>query len=69
MSKKKNWLATELLYLALAPLLVLLGILIYGILFNEWQKDIILILRLSGMTYLVIVLLRIIRWIINMFSH
>ncbi len=68
MAKKKNWLATELLYIALAPLLVLLGILIYGILFNDWQKDIILILRLSGMTYVAIVLLRILKWIINLFS-
>ncbi len=69
MSKKKNWLTTELLYLALAPFLVLLGILIYGVLFNEWHKDIILILRLSAMTYLVIVLLRVVKWIIKLFSQ
>lgn len=69
MNKKNNWLSTELLYLALAPFLVLLGVLMYGILFDEWNKDIPVILKLSGITYLVILVLRILRWIINLLSR
>jgi len=68
MSKKKNWLATELLYVALAPLLVLVGILIYGVLLDQWYKDPVLILNASGVVYGVILILRIIRWIVGLFS-
>ncbi len=68
MSRKKNWLATELLYVALAPLLVLLGILMYGVLLDQWHKDPMLILKLSGVIYGGILIIRIIKWIVGLFS-
>ena len=67
------WLAVErlggeLTYLFLAPFLVLLGILSYGILFDKWHKDPLLILKYSAAAYGVIMALRAFRWIIGSFS-
>ena len=56
--KKKNWLARELTYLFLAPLLVLAGVLLAGIMFDNWYKDPMLILKTSGISYLVLLFLR-----------
>jgi len=68
MSRKKNWLATELLYIALAPLLVLLSILMYGVLLDQWHKDPMLILKSSGIAYGGILIIRIIGKIVRVFS-
>ena len=45
--KKNNWLIGEMVFLLLAPFMVLAGILIYGILFDRWFKDPELILKAS----------------------
>jgi hypothetical protein len=69
MAKKNNpWLVREISYLLLSPFLVLLGILAYGILFDQWYKDPLLILQYSGMTYGAILVLRFFQWIIKGFS-
>lgn len=69
MAKKNNpWLVREISYLLLSPFLVLIGILAYGILFDKWYKDPMLILQYSGMTYGAILVLRFFQWIIRGFS-
>lgn len=69
MSKsKKSWLGTELTFLFLAPFLVLLGILVYGILFDRWFKDPMIILEYSAITYGVILILRLFSWAIKALS-
>ena len=65
---KKSWLANELTYLFLAPFLVLLGILGYGILFDIWYKEPKLILEYSGITYGAIMIIRFLRWAIRALS-
>ncbi len=65
MSKKKSWLGKELSYLFLAPFLILLGVLGYGVLFDIWYKDPLLILRYSGIAYVVIFVLRFFSWAIR----
>jgi hypothetical protein len=66
MAKKKNaWLVREISYLLLAPFLTLLGVLIYGILFNIWQKEPLVLLKFSGLTYGAIVVLRFFQWVIK----
>ncbi|MCK5278104.1 MAG: hypothetical protein KAI99_11780 [Cyclobacteriaceae bacterium] len=67
--KKKSWLAGELTYIFLAPFLVLIGILGYGILFDKWYKDPILILEYSGIAYGVMLGLRLISWSIRSLSR
>jgi uncharacterized membrane protein len=63
MSKNnKSRLAGELTYLFLAPFLVLVGILVYGILFDKWNKDPKLILEYSILTYGVLLVLRLLGW-------
>jgi hypothetical protein len=61
--KKKNWLIGEIVYLLLAPFMVLAGILIYGILFDRWFKDPELILKASLVAYLVILAFRFLQWV------
>ncbi len=65
MKKKNRWLGREITYMFLAPFLVLLGILAYGILFDKWFKDPMFILQASGFCYAAIILIRIFRWIIR----
>ncbi|MCK5206443.1 MAG: hypothetical protein KAQ79_00435 [Cyclobacteriaceae bacterium] len=67
--KKKSWLAGELTYIFLAPFLVLIGILGYGILFDKWYKDPILILEYSAIAYGVLLGLRLISWSIRSLSR
>ena len=67
--KKKNWLAGEIAYLLLAPFLVLLGILIYGVLFDTWFKDPIIVLKASLIAYGVIILLRLLGWMLRSFKQ
>lgn len=70
MAKKKNsWVGRELTYLLLAPFLVLVGILLYGILFDKWYKDPMMILEFSGMAYGAILFLRISKWVIQALSR
>lgn len=66
--KKNSWVARELSYLLLAPLLVLIGILAYGILLDRWYKDPELILEYSGFTYGAILILRFVAWVVRAFS-
>ena len=65
---KKSWLGTELSYLFLAPFLVLIGILGYGILFDKWFKDPMIILEYSAIAYGVILVLRLSSWAIRALS-
>lgn len=65
---KKSWLGTELTYLFLAPFLVLIGILGYGILFDKWFKDPMIILEYSAIAYGVILALRLFSWVIRALS-
>ncbi|MCG8305818.1 MAG: hypothetical protein MI975_00405 [Cytophagales bacterium] len=67
--KKKSWLGGELTYLFLAPFLVLLGILFYGILFDKWYKDPLLILEYSAIAYGTILILRVLGWAIRALSR
>ena len=70
MSRNHNsWLGREITYLLLAPFLVLLGILIYGILFDNWIKDPKLILEFSGYAYGAIIALRFLNWAIKALSR
>ena len=70
MSKKnKSWLGGELTYLFLAPFLVLIGILGYGILFDRWYKDPMMILQYSAIAYGVILVLRFFAWAIRGLSR
>ncbi len=65
---KRSWLGTELTYLFIAPFLVLLGVLGYGILFDKWYKDPMLILQFSGYAYGAILVLRFFSWVIRALS-
>jgi hypothetical protein len=66
MSKSsKSWIGRELSYIFLAPLLVLLGILTYGILFDRWYKDPMMVLEFSGIAYGAILIIRVFQWIIK----
>ena len=66
MAKKKNsWLGRELSYLLLAPFMVLVGILVYGILFDKWYKEPMLILEFSGFAYAAILVTRLFGWVIR----
>lgn len=69
MSKKKSRLGSELTYIFLAPFLVLLGILSYGILFDKWHKDPTLILEYSAIAYAAILVLRFFGWAIRALSR
>lgn len=66
--KKKSWLARELTYLFLAPLLVLVAVLLAGVMFDTWYKDPILILKASGIAYVGLLFLRFFFWIYKLFS-
>lgn len=68
MAKKKNWLATELMYLLLAPLVVMVGVILMGVLFDEWYKDMMLLLKAAGIAYACILFLRLFMWIYRLFD-
>ena len=67
--KNKSWLGSEMIYLFLAPFLVLIGILGYGILFDKWHKDPLMILEYSAIAYGVILTLRFFGWAIRSYSR
>lgn len=66
--KKKNWLGREIVYLLLAPLLVMVGVLLAGVLFETWYKDPMLILKASGIAYVGLLFLRLFFWIYRAFD-
>jgi len=68
-NKKKSWLGSELTFLLLAPFLVLIGILGYGILFDKWFKDPMLILEYSAIAYGAILVFRLFNWVIRALSR
>jgi len=68
-NKKKSWLGSELTFLLLAPFLVLIGILGYGILFDKWFKDPMLILEYSAIAYGAILVFRLFNWAIRALSR
>ena len=68
-NKKKSWLGSELTFLFLAPFLVLIGILGYGILFDKWFKDPMLILEYSAIAYGAILVFRLFNWAIRALSR
>jgi hypothetical protein len=67
--KNTSWLGRELSYLFLAPFFVLIGVVGYGILFDKWHKDPMLLLQYSGMAYGAILVLRFISWTIRALSR
>lgn len=66
--KKGNWLARELIYLFLAPLLVCTGVLLFGVLFDQWYKEPLMLLKFSGIAYAGLLFLRFFFWIYRAFS-
>jgi hypothetical protein len=68
MAKTKNPLVREINYILLAFLLTLIGILLYGLLFNVWIKTVETILIWAAYTYAGLIALRFIRWFINLFN-
>jgi hypothetical protein len=70
MAKKNNpWLFRELSYLLLAPFLVLMGVVGYGILFDKWHKDPEEILEYSGLVYGILLVTRFLGWSIKALSR
>jgi inner membrane protein involved in colicin E2 resistance len=59
----KNFILNELFYLFLAPTLILLVIVVYGILFDVWYDNAYSILMASGVLYLVLLFLRLTTWL------
>lgn len=59
----RNFLANELVYLFGAPTLVMLGIVLYGVFFDYWYKDIYNIALASLVFYALSVIIRILGWI------
>lgn len=60
--KKKNWFVREITYLLLGPLFALIGVVVYGILFDHMIKDPETILQYSVIIYLAILGIRLLRW-------
>jgi len=71
MNKKRNqnWFITELTYLLLAPFFALVGVVVYGILFDQMEKDPRTILQYAVVAYLVILGIRLLRWISRIFGE
>lgn len=70
MEKNKNsWIIREMTYLFLAPFLALTGVLLFGILFNKWIKDPVIILEYSGIAYGILLILRFFGWTIRSLSR
>jgi len=65
----KNFLLNELFFLFLAPTLILLGVVVYGILFDTWYNDVYDILMASGALYLVFQFIRLTAWLAKKILH
>ncbi len=62
-SKFKNLLANEFIFMIGSATLVLLGIVIYGIFFDVWYKDIYNIALISLVIYLSSIIIRALAWV------
>ncbi len=62
-------LINEITFLLLAAFLVLLGVLAMGILVDVWYKEIILILKATGLTYISLLILRFLYFLIYGKQH
>lgn len=62
-SKFKNLLANEFIFMIGSATLVLLGIVIYGIFFDVWYKDIYNIALISLVIYLSSIIIRGLAWV------
>jgi hypothetical protein len=60
--KNSTWFVRELSYLLLAPFLVLIGVVGYGILFDKWHRDPLEILEYSGLVYAILIVYRFLGW-------
>jgi hypothetical protein len=67
--KIRNFLANEALYLIGAPTIILLGIVVYGILYDYWYKDVYNISLASIMLYVLSIIFRFLGWISGKFKH
>jgi hypothetical protein len=65
----KNFLRNEAVYLIGAPTLVLLGIVLYGIFFDHWYKDLYNISLASLLLYVLSIIFRFLGWISGKFKH
>lgn len=61
--KFKDLLAREILYLILAPTLIMAGIVLYGIFIDTWYKDYYNIMVASVLVYVLSIVLRLLFWI------
>ncbi|MBR9998487.1 MAG: hypothetical protein KFF73_05915 [Cyclobacteriaceae bacterium] len=56
----RNFILNELFFILLSPTLVMLCIVVYGILFDFWYKNLIDILLVSFVIYLVLLFIRLV---------
>ena len=67
--KIKNFLANETIYLLGSPTIILLGIVVYGILYDHWYKDVYNISLASILLYVLSVIFRFLGWVSGKFKH
>jgi len=67
--KIRNFLANEAIYLIGAPTIILLGIVVYGILYDYWYKDAYNISLASILLYILSIIFRFLGWISGKFKH
>jgi hypothetical protein len=60
--KFKIFFSNEIAYLIGAPTLVMLGIVVYGIFFNVWYKDLYNIMLASLLLYILSIIIRFLGW-------
>jgi hypothetical protein len=60
--KLKNLLINELVYILGSPTIIMLGIVVYGILFDVWYKDVYNIALASSVIYVLSILFRLLAW-------
>jgi hypothetical protein len=68
-TKFKNFIGNEIIFLLGAPTLIMLGIVIYGVLFDDWYKDVYNIVLGSILLYLLSVIIRFLGWLSGRFKH
>lgn len=61
-TKLKNLFINELVYIIGSPTIIMLGIVIYGILFDFWYKDAYNIALASSVLYFLSILFRFLAW-------
>jgi hypothetical protein len=60
--KVKNFISNEIAYLIGAPTLIMLGVVIYGIFFDYWYKDVYNIILASFLLYILSIVIRFLGW-------